>query len=167
MVAAAPLTFMPIGVLVTVDAVPPVATDADAVMLVAPSESMLAAFKVTEAMPPAFVRAVAEVGVNVTRPFVAAKLTTAPCIRVPLASLSVAVTVTGVPKVTVLAGMFNVKLPEPVGVGVVPPEESLLSPGPSPHPQRTARKNREKINNGQRNFLVLLLFILFLLFSKT
>jgi len=163
MVAVAPLTFIPIGVLVTVAVVPPVVTGADAVMLVAPSESTLAAFKVTEAIPPAFVRAVAEVGVNVTRPLVEAKLTTAPCISAPLASRSVAVAVTGVPNVTVLAEMLNVKLPEPVGVGVVPPEELLLSPGPSPQPQRIARKNREKINNGRRNFLVLLLFIIFLL----
>ena len=157
---------MPTGVLVILEVAPPDVSDAEAVMLVAPSESMLAAFKVTEAIPLAFVRAVAEVGVNVTRPLVEAKLTTAPCISAPLASRSVAVAVTGVPNVTVLAEMFNVKLPEPVGVGVVPPEELLLSPGPSPQPQRIARKNREKINNGRRNFLVLLLFILFLLFSK-
>jgi len=163
MVAVAPLTFIPIGVLVTVAVVPPVVTEADAVMLVAPSESTLAAFKVTEAIPLVFVRAVAEVGVKVTRLLVAAKLTTAPCTSAPLASRSVAVAVTGVPNVTVLAEMFNVKLPEPVGVGV----ESLLSPGPSPQPQRIARKNREKNNNGRRNFLVLLLFIIFLLFSKT
>ena len=154
---------MPTGVLVILEVAPPDVSDAEAVMLVAPSESMLAAFKVTEAIPLAFVRAVAEVGVNVTRPLVEAKLTTAPCISAPLASRSVAVAVTGVPNVTVLAEMFNVKLPEPVGVGV----ESLLSPGPSPQPQRIARKNREKNNNGRRNFLVLLLFIILLPFSKT
>jgi hypothetical protein len=51
MVTAAPLTAIPTGVLVTVSVVPFVVTDADAVMLVAPVESILAAFKVMEATP--------------------------------------------------------------------------------------------------------------------
>jgi hypothetical protein len=121
------------GAVVTVDAVPPVVTDADAVMLVAPEESMLAASKLTEATPLAFVRAVAEVGVNVTRPFVAVKLTTASCNGSPLAFLSVAVAVTGVPNVTVLDEMLNVIVLDPV-VGVVPVPVPVPSSGPVPHP---------------------------------
>ena len=95
-------------------------TGADAVMLVAPVESTLAAFKVTEAMPLAFVRAVAEVGVNVTSELVAEKVTTAPCTTAPLASLSDAVAVTGVPNVTILEPTLNVRELKSVVVGVVP-----------------------------------------------
>ena len=72
-------------------------TAADAVMLVAPEELMLAASKVTEATPLALVNVVAEAGVNTTRLLVAANVTTAFGVIAPLPSLSVAVAVTGVP----------------------------------------------------------------------
>ena len=55
-----------------------VSSGADAVMLVAPAESKLAAFKVIVATPLTLVRAVAETGVNVTSALDAAKVTTAP-----------------------------------------------------------------------------------------
>ena len=97
----APLTVMPTGVLVRVFvAVPDAKVDA-AVMLVAPAELMLAAFRVMVATPPAFVRAVAETGVKTTRPLAAAKETTAPDTASPSSFLNVAVAVTGVPKETV------------------------------------------------------------------
>ena len=66
-VTVAPLTAMPTGVLVTVVVVPPDVICADAVMLVAPAELMSAEFILMKATPLAFVNAVAEVGVNVTR----------------------------------------------------------------------------------------------------
>ena len=109
MVTVAAPTAIPYGMLVTVEVVPPVVTGADAVMLVAPAESMLAAFKTTEAVPPTPVNAVAETGVNTTRSLGAAKVTTAPCTSTPLASLSVAVTVTGVPNVTTLEVKLKVR----------------------------------------------------------
>ena len=149
MVTAAPLTAIPTGVLVTVSVVPSVVTGADAVMLVAPVESILAAFKVMEATPLAFVNAVAEVGVNVTSELVAAKVTTAPCISAPLASLSVAVAVTGVPKVTTFEGMLKIRELRSVVV-VVPVPVAVVSP--LPHPLR--QQNRAKqINssNDRRN----------------
>jgi hypothetical protein len=103
---------MPTGELVIVVVVPPDVIFADAVMFVAPIESMLAAFKVMEATPwwtpSAYVFAVAEVGVNATRPLDAAKVTTTPSTSVPLKSLSVAVTDTGVPYVT-LEGTLKVR----------------------------------------------------------
>jgi hypothetical protein len=129
---------MPTGVLVTVVVVPLVATEADAVMFVAPAESMLAVFKVMEAMPLAFVNAVAEVGVNVTRPLVAAKVTTAFGTTAPLASLSVAVAVTGVPNVT-LEGMLKVR--ELRSVVVVP----VPVVAPLPHPLRQQNKTKRII----------------------
>jgi hypothetical protein len=116
-------------VLVIVVVVPFVVTGADAVMLVAPSEIMLAAFKVMEAVPLTSVNAVVEVGVNATSELDAAKVTTAPCTSAPLASLSVAVAVTGVPNVT-LEGTLKVRELESDGVGVEPAAPS----GPVPHP---------------------------------
>jgi hypothetical protein len=97
---------MPTGLLVIVVVV---SNCADAVILEAPVESMLAAFKVTEATPLAFVNAVAEAGVNATRPLDAAKVTIAFCNRSPSASLSVAVAVTGVPNVTTLEETLKVR----------------------------------------------------------
>jgi hypothetical protein len=134
---------MPTGVLVTVVVVPLVATEADAVMLVAPAESMFAVFKVMEAMPLSFVRDVAEVGVNVTMLLVAAKVTTVFGASAPLEFLSVAVTVTGVPNVT-LEGTLKVR--ELRSVVVVPVV------APLPHPQR--QQNRAKqisSSNGRRS----------------
>ena len=116
--------------LVTVEVVPPAVTDADAVMLVAPEESKLAASTKTEALPFASVDTVAAALVtvnaaakdlsipknfatiaaasvsvnaaagrlvNTTRLLSAVKVTTVLGIGVPLAFLSVAVAVTGVP----------------------------------------------------------------------
>jgi len=96
----AALTSRPTDVLLIVEAVPLMVTGADAVMYVAPAESILAAFNLIEATPLAFVNAVAEVGVNATSELDAAKVTTAPCTNAPLASLSVEVAVIGVPNVT-------------------------------------------------------------------
>jgi hypothetical protein len=117
-------------------------------MLVAPVESILAAFKVMEATPLAFVNAVAEVGVNVTSELVAAKVTTAPCTSAPLASLSVAVAVTGFPKVTTLEGTLKVRdgdvvvvVLEPVPVVVV---SALL-------PQAVIKQNRMKEISNNNN----------------
>jgi len=125
---------MPTGVLVTVSVVPSVVTGADAVMLVAPVESILAAFKVMEATPLAFVNAVAEVGVNVTSELVAAKVTTALGTSAPLASLSVTIAVTGVPKVTTLEGILKVRELRSVVVVPVPVLVAVVSP--LPHPLR-------------------------------
>ena len=125
---------MPTGVLVTVVIVPPVVIDADAVMLVAPAESKLAAFKTIEATPLALVRAEADVGVNVTRSLVAAKVTTALGTSAPLASVSVAVAVTGVPNVTTLEGMIKVRELRSVVVVFVPIPVAVVSP--LPHPLR-------------------------------
>jgi hypothetical protein len=116
-------------------------------MLVAPVESILAAFKVMEATPLAFVNAVAEVGVNVTSELVAAKVTTAPCTSAPLASLSVAVAVTGFPKVITLEGTLKVRdgdvvvVLEPVPVVVV---SALL-------PQAVIKQNRMKEISNNNN----------------
>ena len=164
MVTAAPLTAIPTGVLVTVSVVPFVATDADAVMLVAPVESILAAFKVMEATPLAFVNAVAEVGVNVTSELVSAKVTTVPCTSAPLASLSVAVAVTGVPKVTTLEGMLKVRELRSVVVVLVPVLVAIVSP--LPHPLRQ-QKRAEQISSSsivRENFALVDFIILFSLF---
>jgi hypothetical protein len=128
-------------------------------MYVAPSEALLAAFKVTEATPLAFVNAVAEVGVNATRPLDAAKVTTAFFTNAPLPSLSIAVTVAGVPNIT-LEG--TLKLREPRLVVVVPVPVPVVSP--LPHPLR--QQNRAKqisSSNGRRN-LVLIVFTILLSF---
>ena len=155
---------MPTGVLVTVLVVPSVVTGADAVILVAPVESMLPAFKRTEAIPLAFVNAVAEVGVNVTSELVAAKVTTAPFASAPVASLTIAVAVTGVPNVT-LDGTLKVR--ELRSVVVVPvPVPVLLSTLP-PHPLR--QKNRaKKISRsaGRENLAVIDFTIFTLLFPR-
>jgi hypothetical protein len=146
-------------VLLIVVVVPAVVTGADAVMYVAPSEALLAAFKVTEATPLTSVNAVAEVGVNATRPLDAAKVTTAFFTNAPLPSLSIAVTVTGVPDV-ILEG--TLKLREPRLVVVVPVPVPVVSP--LPHPLR--QQNRAKqisSSNGRRN-LVLIVFTILLSF---
>ena len=162
MVTAAPLTAIPTGVLVTVSVVPFVVTDADAVMLVAPVESILAAFKVMEATPLASVNAVAEVGVNVTSELVAAKVTTAPCISAPLASLSVAVAVTGVPKVTTFEGMLKIR--ELRSVVVVPVPVPVVS-SPLPHPLRQQKRAKQISSSIVReNFALVDFTILFSLF---
>jgi len=162
-VTAAPLTAIPTGVLVTVLIVPLVVTGADAVMLVAPVESILAAFKTIEATPLAFVRAEADVGVNVTRPLVAAKITTALDTSAPLASVSVAVTVTGVPNVTTLEGMIKVRELRSVVVVFVPVPVAIVSP--LPHPLR--QQNRvKKISSSivRENFALVDFTILFSFF---
>ena len=140
-VTIAPLTVMPTGMLVTVAVVPAVVTEADAVILVAPAESKLAAFKVIVATPkglptvPSPVKAVAEVGVNTTIALAGAKVTTVFASSAPLAFLTVAEAVTGVPNVTELELTLNVRELKSVGVGVgvgvgVEPSPS----GPVPHP---------------------------------
>jgi len=121
---------MPTGALVTVAVVPDVVTDAEAVMLVAPSESKLAAFKVIVAMPLPFVNLVAEVGVNATSELPAAKVTTVLGTSAPLPSLTVAVAVTAVPNVTTLELKLKVIEAVPAGVGVEPDAPS----GPVPQP---------------------------------
>jgi hypothetical protein len=139
---------MPTGALVTVVVVPDVVTGADAVMLVAPVESTLAAFKTIEATPLASVNAVAEVGVNVIMSLVAAKVTIAPCTTAPLASVSVAVAVTGVPNVTTLEEILKVREAE-----VVVPVPVVA---PLPHPLR--QQNRAKqisSSNGRRNLALI------------
>jgi hypothetical protein len=168
MVTAAPLTAIPTGVLVTVSVVPFVVTDADAVMLVAPVESILAAFKVMEATPLASVNAVAEVGVNVTSELVAAKVTTAPCISAPLASLSVAVAVTGVPKVTTFEGMLKIRELRSVVVVPVPvpvPVLVAVVSSPLPHPLRQQKRAKQISSSIVReNFALVDFTILFSLF---
>ena len=152
---------MPIGVLVTVVVVPDVVTGADAVILVEPAESILAAFKTIEATPLAFVNAVPEVGVNVTSVVsVAAKVTTAFGTTAPLASVSVAVAVTGVPNATTLEGILKVREAVAVAVVVVPVPVPILVPvpvvSPLPHPLR--QQNRAKqisSSNGRRNLALI------------
>ena len=118
---------MPTGVLVTVVLV---SNCADAVMLVEPAESILVAFKTIEATPLAFVDAVPEVGVSVTSVVSAAmNVTSALGTTAPLASLSVAVAVTGVPNVTTLEGILKVR-EAVVVVGVPLP---VVSPLPQSH----------------------------------
>lgn len=102
---------MPTGVLVIVVVVPPVVIGADAVIYVAPEESTLAASRVMDATPLAFVKAVAETGVKVTSELAAAKVTTALETNAPLASRSVAVAVTGLPNVTTLEEMIKLREP--------------------------------------------------------
>ena len=114
-------------------------TCADAVIYVAPSEVLLAAFKVIGGLVVVPLLSVNdEAGERVTRVVsVAAKVTTAPCTSAPVVSLSIAVTVTGVPYVT-LAGTLKVR--ELRAVVVVPVPVSLLPP----HPLR--QQNRIKKN---------------------
>ena len=153
---------MPTGVLVTVVVVPSVVTDADAVMLVAPAESKLAAFKTIEATPLAFVNAVAEVGVNVTSELVAAKVTTALGTSAPLASLSVAVAVTGVPNVTTLEGMLKIRELRSVVVVPVPVLVALVSP--LPHPLRQQNRAKQISSKNVRDNFTLIDFTILLSF---
>jgi hypothetical protein len=165
MVTATPLTAIPTGVLVTVSVVPSVVTDADAVMLVAPVESILAAFKVMEATPLAFVNAVAEVGVNVTSELVAAKVTTAFGTSAPLASLSVAVAVTGIPKVTMLEGMLKVRELRSVVVVPVSVPVLVVVVSPLPHPLRQQKRAKQISSSIVReNFALVDFTILFSFF---
>jgi len=153
-------------VLVTVVVVPSVVTGANAVMLVAPVESILAAFKVMEATPLAFVNAVAGVGVNVTSELVAAKVTTAPCTSAPLASLSVAVAVAGVPKVTTLQGMLKIRELRLVVVVSVPVLVAVVSPL-LPHPLRQQKRAKQISRSIVRdNFALVDFTILFSLFLR-
>jgi len=70
----------------------------------------------------------------VSRPLVVVKVTTALGTSAPLASVSVAVAVTGVPNVTMLEGMIKVReLRSVVGV-FVPVPVAIVSP--LPHPLR-------------------------------
>jgi len=64
---SAPPTVIPKGALVVVTVASWKVTGADAVMLMAPAESMSAAFKVIVASPSSLVNAVAAAGVNATR----------------------------------------------------------------------------------------------------
>lgn len=151
---------MPTGLLVTDVDVSLIIIGADAVILVAPAELTLVAFTVTEATPLALVNAVAEVGVNTTNPLSAEKVTTAPCIAVPPAFLTVAVAVTGVPYVT-----FGT-LKEIVGDDVVPPVPasvllSALLPQAVTEPRRARQINS---NNNCRN-LTLINFVILRSFS--
>jgi hypothetical protein len=128
-------------------------------MLVAPVESMLAAFKLTVAVPLAFVNAVAEVGVNATSELVAAKVTTVFGTSAPLVSLSVAVAVTGVPNETTLEERPKVKELRLVVVVLEPVLVPVPVSAPLPHPLRQLRQPKHqnrirKINgrNGHDNF---------------
>ena len=118
--------------LITVALVPDVVTEADAVMFVAPAELISAAFKMIEATPP-LVNAVAEAGLNATRELSAANVTTVFVdTSAPLLSLTVAVTVTGVPNVTELELTLNVIELKSIVVGVVPVPAALSGPVPQP-----------------------------------
>jgi hypothetical protein len=148
-------------VLLIVVVVPAVVTGADAVMYVAPSEALLAAFKVTEATPLTSVNAVAEVGVNATRPLDAAKVTTAFFTNAPLPSLSIAVTVTGVPDV-ILEGTLKLREPRLVVVGPVPVPVLVVSP--LPHPLRQQNRAKQISSSNGRRDLVLIVFTILLSF---
>jgi len=157
-----PLTLIPTGALLIVVVVPPDVSGADAVMLVAPVEKLLAAFKVTEAVPLLSVNAV--VGVRATSVIsVTVKVTTAPCTSAPVVSLSIAVTVTGVPNVT-LEGTLKVRELKSVVVIFVPVPVSSLLP-----PQALRQKNRAKkisSNAGRENLVVIDFTIFTLLFPR-
>ncbi len=125
--------------------VPPSARGAVAVMVVAPEDSRLAEFNVTDALPSDCVRDVADVGSKVTRLPVAANVTTVFGTAVPFPSLSTAVTVTGDPKDTELEEMLRVSDPplddevddvdDVDDVDVVDDDESEdVVSGPVPHP---------------------------------
>jgi hypothetical protein len=159
-VTDAPPTDIPTGLLVTVVAVPLTISGEEAVILVAPAELRLAAFTVIEATPLALVNAVAEVGVKETSPLSAEKVTTTPCMAVPLAFLTVAVAVTGVPYVTLET--FKVI----VGDVVVVPEPVLVS---ALLPQAVIKQNRMKeisSNNNCGNFTLINFAILLSLFLR-
>lgn len=142
-VTAAPLTLMPTGGLVMDVVVPPSAKDAVAVTVVAPEDSRLAEFNMTDALPSGCVSDVADVGEKVTRLPVAANVTTVFGTAVPFPSLSTAVTVTGDPKDTELDEMLRVRDPpldddvddDVDDVDVVDDDESEdVVSGPVPHP---------------------------------
>jgi len=139
-----------------------VVTAADAVMLVAPVESVLAAFIRIEATPLAFVNAVADVGVNTTSELVSAKVTTAPFTSAPVASLTIAVAVTGVPNVT-LDGTLKVR--ELRSVVVVPvPVLVLVSSLLPPHPLRQQKRAKQISSNNDRKNFALIDFIILISF---
>ena len=121
-VMADPLTAIPRGLLVIVVVVPPAVIGADAEIYVAPEESILVAFKLMEATPLEFVKAVPETGVYVTSELAALKVTTVKGTNAPLPSLSVAVTVTGVPYNTTLEEVLKARVP----LLVVPPVPAVL-----------------------------------------
>jgi hypothetical protein len=151
------------GVLVMVVDVPDTVTGADAIMLVAPAESILAALMLTVAMPLEFVRAVAEAGVNVTRPLVAAKDTTVPGTADPPESLTVALAVTGVPYPTTLAEMPRETEGVPVVSVLLPLFESPLLP----HPTRQQNKTREISRNKSIGNFALIDFTMLLSLCKS
>jgi hypothetical protein len=151
--SVAPLTAMPTGVLVTISVVDPEAKEAEAVMLVAPAASMLDAFKVMEATPPALVSAVAEVGVNTTREFVDIKETSAPGIATPSLSLSVAVAVTGVPKVTAPEERLNTRELFSVS-GSVPSSVSVLPEFPHPIRTQTSMERIRRLKKDKKRLLI-------------
>jgi hypothetical protein len=161
------LTFIPIGVLVTVMVSFPDVNWADAVMYVAPAESILAAPTEIVATPEVFVRAVAEEGVKATSELVDAKVTTAPLTTVALASLSVAVAVMGVPNVTVVDESVKVRVGVPVVVPPpVSPPVSAVSALP-PQAIRQQNRNKEKSRHIGRNFFArITLIIITLLFYQ-
>jgi len=131
-------------------------------MLVAPAEVLLTALKVTEVVPLLSVNA--EVGVKVTSVVSdAAKVTTAPFTSAPVVSLSIAVTVTGVPYVT-LEGTLKVRELRSVVVVFVPVTASSILP---PHPLR--QQNRAKqisCSAGRENLAVIDFTIFTLLISE-
>ena len=102
-------------------------TGADAIMLVAPEELILAASKVTEATPLASVNFV--VWLNTIRLLVAANVTTVFGTAAPLESFSVAVAVTGVPYVAMLDETFSLmagRVTFIVALALLPPDTDAV-----------------------------------------
>jgi hypothetical protein len=106
-----------------------------------------------------------EVDERVTRVgSVAVKYTTAPCTSAPLESLNIAVTVTGVPYVT-LDGTLKVREPRSVVVPV-PVLVAVVSILP-PHPLRQQNKAKQISNSAGRENLAVIDFTIFtLLFPR-
>jgi len=152
-------------VLVTVVVVPEDVTGADATMLVAPAESILEALKLMMAMPLEFVKAVAEVGVNVTRLLVAVKDTTAPDTADPPESFTVAVAVIGVPYETTLEESTRETVAEEVDV-VVSELLALSVSALLPHPTRQQNKTREISTNMSMGNFALIDFTMLLSFLR-
>jgi hypothetical protein len=136
-----------------------VVTGADAMILVAPAESVLATFNVIEAtpwlIPSAYVNAVAEAGVNVTMSLVAMNVTTAPSTRFPLASRTVAVAVTGVPNVKILEGMLKIR-EAALAEGQSVPVHGTVTDSLLPHPLRQQKRTKRirRLKKDKNFFLV-------------
>jgi hypothetical protein len=157
---------MPTGALVTDVVVPPDVTLAEAVIYAAP-ESLLVALKTTEAMPVVVlpVKSVAEVGVKVTRPFDAAKVTITPFNSVPLASRSVAVTFTGDPYV-IEDGTLKTRVGTEVVVVLVAVElEPVLVASSLLPPQAIREQSRVKEISSHNDRQIFFLIDFVMLFS--